>query len=156
MWGRITDSEQLESVHSATLSYPMTFCQSNIIAIYGMNNWSTEKVKTQVAYLLEDDRFLCKEDTARRGGKGLRVKRHQFRAKELVKVIHRLYFQRKGNRRAKALFDRINGAFVCFVGAVTRFCLKAWITGESAGSTEFRYESACCMYIKHTSWKEAN
>ena len=100
MWGRITDSEQLESVYSATLSYPVTFCQSNIITIYGMNNWSTEKVKTQVAYLLEDDRFLCKEDTARQGGKGLRVKSHQFRAKELVKVIHRLYFHRKGNRRA--------------------------------------------------------
>ena len=156
MWGRITDSEQLESVHSATLSYPVTFCQSNIIAIYGMNNWSTEKVKTQVAYLLEEDRFLCKEDTARRGGKGLRVKRHQFGAKELVKVIHRLYFHRKSNRRAKALFDRINSAFVCFVGAVMRFCLKAWITGESAGSTEFRYESAYCMNIKHASWKEAN
>ena len=121
-----------------------------------MNNWSTEKVKTQVAYLLEDDRFLCKEDTARRGGKGLRVKRHQFRAKELVKVIHRLYFHRKGNLRAKAVFHRINGAFICFVGAVMRFCLKAWITGQSAGSTEFRYESACCMYIKHASWKEAN
>ena len=156
MWGWITDSEELESVHSATLSYSVTFCQSNMIAIYGMNNWSTEKVKTQVAYLLEDDRFLCKEDTACRGGEGLRVKRHQFRAKELVKVIHRLYLHRKGNCRAKALFDRINAGFICFVGAVMRFCLKAWITGESAGSTEFRYDSACCMYIKHASGKEAN
>ena len=156
MWGRITDSEQLESVHSATLSYHVTFCQSNIIAIYGMNNWSTEKVKTQVAYLLEDNHFLYKEDTARRGGTGLRVKRHQFRAKELVKVIYRVYFHRKGNRKAMALFDRINGAFVCFVGAVMWFSLKACITGESPGPTEFRYESACGMYIKYDSWKEAN
>ena len=90
-----------------------------------MNNWLTEKVKTQVAYLLTNDHFLYKEDIGRQRGKGFRVKRHQFRAKELVKVIHRLYFPRKENRRAKALFDRINGAFVYFVGAVIRFCLKA-------------------------------
>ena len=116
MWG---DLEQLESVYSATLSYPVTFCQSNIITIYGMNNWSAEKVKTQVAYLLENDRFLCKEDTARRGGKGLRAKRHQFRAKELVKVIHRLYFHGNSNRRAKALFDRINGVLSALLGQLS-------------------------------------
>ena len=156
MWGQMLDSEQLESVYFATILNPLTFCQSNIITIYGINNWSTEKFNTQVAYLLQNDHFLFKEDTAHWWCTVLRTKCHQFRAKTLVKVIQRVYFYKKGNYRAKALFLKINSAFVCFVGAVTWFCLKACITGEFTGSTRVRYESPYCLYIKHTSWKEAN
>ena len=67
---------------------------------------------------------------------------NQFRAKEVVNIAYLLYFQGRGSDRARVFFDKINGAFVCFVMAAIRFCLKAWITGERDRSSDFRYESA--------------
>ena len=63
MWGQITEPEQLENVYSRTRLYLVSEYRDSIITTYGMSRLLAEDISTEVAYLLDNDRFICKQET---------------------------------------------------------------------------------------------
>ncbi|KAF8419988.1 hypothetical protein BGX38DRAFT_1263992 [Terfezia claveryi] len=106
--------------------------------VYGISQLPKECMKTKVEYLLEGDRFICRQSSRDEF-------RGRFRAEEIVNIIYQWYFQgpkMKGNRDPGFL-DRINGVFICFVASAMRHSLKAWKTGDcNPVMQEFKYETA--------------
>lgn len=59
LWGRNTNLEQLKSIHSRTRTHLVAECRANIAKIYEFNNLAPEGIKSEVEYLLSDDRYMC-------------------------------------------------------------------------------------------------
>ncbi|RPB28143.1 hypothetical protein L211DRAFT_778723 [Terfezia boudieri ATCC MYA-4762] len=118
-------------------------------------------MKIQVKYLLDGDRFICRQTSREVGWSDGRHSqalnklillaekefRGRFQAEEIVNIIYQRYFQgakMKGNRDPSFL-DRINGVFICFVASAMRHGLKVWRTGDcNPVIQEFKYETAWC------------
>ncbi|KAF8428826.1 hypothetical protein BGX38DRAFT_1334659 [Terfezia claveryi] len=132
----------LKSIHSRTRAHLIYECRASITRVYGISQLPKECMKTKVEYLLEGDRFICRQSSRDEF-------RGRFRAEEIVNIIYQRYFQgpkMKGNRDPGFL-DRINGVFICFVASAMRHSLKAWKTGDfNPVMQEFKYETAWCTY----------
>ncbi|RPB18309.1 hypothetical protein L211DRAFT_854246 [Terfezia boudieri ATCC MYA-4762] len=119
-----------------------------ITKVYDIGRLSRESMKTQVEYLLDGDRFICRQ-SSRSELKG------RFRTEEIVAIIYQWYFKgpkMQGNRDPDFL-NKVNGIFICFVASAMHHSLKAWRKGEIARvMQEFKYETAWCTYerLKNT------
>jgi len=69
----------------------------------------------------------------------------RFRAREIVQLIHGIYFLRpkmRGNRDVE-FFASINDTFICLIATAIQHCLKEWRSGTlMEDQVDFKSESA--------------
>ncbi|KAF8414406.1 hypothetical protein BGX38DRAFT_1335379 [Terfezia claveryi] len=132
----------LKSIYSQTRVHLIYECWASITRVYSISQLPKECMKTKVEYLLEGDRFICRQSSRDEF-------RGWFRAEEIINIIYQRYFQGlkiKGNRDPGFL-ERINGVFICFVASAMHHSLKAWKTGDcNPVMQEFKYETTWCTY----------
>jgi len=58
----IANVEQLKSVHSRHRSYVVHECRQNIMRLYKLDYQTKDEVVMKVKWLLEKDRFVCREE----------------------------------------------------------------------------------------------
>ena len=110
-------------------------------------------VARKVAYLLDNDRYLCDPEyynvclpyTARSGctsTNSLQVCRIRFSAPQLADAMFIRYFdgKRKIGYKDPDFIEEINGIFICLFATAIYHCLKAWETGL-AESSDFKAET---------------
>ena len=59
---RITDEVKLKSTHSRERSYVVFQCRQRISTLYKLDNYNKEEKAKRVTWLLDEDRFVCRED----------------------------------------------------------------------------------------------
>lgn len=142
-------------------------CKHSIVEIYGLNKLPDEEVAEQVRWLLDKDRFICREDgrevlTSRTSFTVTMLPaniyqscKRRFTAVEITEIIYRKYFaspKMRGNVD-DTFFESINEVFICLVAAAIRHCLKQWSTGvyvEPPRALEFRYRNSGRKYSTDT------
>lgn len=134
----------------------MSECRSSIDDIYNFRCLPKAEKARKVKELLENDRFICREDKRQvrvtTGHEGVATANakietlgHRFWAKEIVEVIYNKFFAGKKMRgyRDSKFHEKINGVFICLVSSALRHCLKHWAMGELAEEmVDFKYETA--------------
>ena len=95
-WRRIADVRQLRSIHSRTRGHLVAECKSTITKVYGISHLSQTEMADQVEYLLDDDRFTCRQATRDVSNQypchyvkdltPLQRKEGRFRAEEIVVI----------------------------------------------------------------------
>ena len=164
---------QLHSILSRTRAHLIYECKHNIIQLYGLNTLAQRGIAKRVKWLLEEDRFICREDgrevdayITRRiiavESQQLTVRQtHQrhFRAKEITDLIFRKYFAGPPKMReniGESFFESLNEVFICLVVSAMRHCLKAWRTGIFEQPSEFKYVTAQSKYQSDAESRNAN
>ena len=58
----IANQKKLKSVHSRNMSFLVHECRQKVMRIYNLRHENEEVIKHRVNWLLEKDRFVCRED----------------------------------------------------------------------------------------------
>ena len=152
------ESHQLHSILSRTRSHLVYECKHSITHLYGLNMLEQDDIAKRVKWLLEEDRFICREDgwevdthVTRRiivvESQQLttcQTRQRHFQAKQITELTFRKYFvgAKMSGNVDECFFDSINEVFICLVVSTMRHCLKAWQTGVFEQPPEFKCGTA--------------
>jgi len=142
------------------------------VQLYSFNTLAQRDIAKRVKWLLEEDRFICRQDgrevdthVNRRiivveSQELTACQTHQryFWAKEIMDLILRKYLvgpKMRGNID-ESFFESINKVFICLVVTAMRHCLKAWQAGIFEQPLEFKYQTAHSKYQSEAGSRNTN
>jgi len=142
------------------------------VQLYGFNTLAQRDIAKRVKWLLEEDRFICRENRREvdthinhriivvESQELTTCQTHQryFQAKEITDLIFRKYFAGPKMRENidESLFESINEVFICLVMTAIQHCLKTWQAGIFEQPLEFKYQTAHSKYQSEVGSRNTN